>query len=71
MLIISTRGDQKVNGDKRVPILSQEDINLLASTHGIDIEKVIILDDDSRAPMISANIADDFNIKIYDWIDNI
>jgi hypothetical protein len=70
MLIIGTLGDQKIN-DENVPILMPEDINLLLSTHGIDLEKVIILDDDSRAPMISAKIADDFNIKIYDWIDNL
>ena len=78
LLIVSTTGDRNSDLDsnidgtrKSLSILKEESLYSIADFHGIDRNQIVILQSDSRAPMLDVKTADEFNQIIYDWIDDL
>ena len=74
ILIVSTTGDSILNSNltgRSTPILNRESLHSIADFHGVDTKHIVILDSESRAPMLSVETAGAFNKIVYDWIDDL
>ena len=78
LLIVSTTGDRNSDLDsniddtkKSLSILNEESLYSIADFHGIDRNQIVILQSDSRAPMLDVRTANELNQIIYDWIDDL